>query len=408
MGKDLSDVALRLQAIIDTAIDGILTIDNRGIVESINIAAANLFQYNPEEVIGKNIRMLMPEPHKSKHDTYIRRYQESRQPRIIGIGREVQGLKKDGSIFPFRLAVSEVILNDRVIYTGVVHDLSEIKEAEEKLQEINSQLEEKVEARTDELEVVVNRLIQTNRKLEKNESELSQALDKERELNELKSRFVSMASHEFRTPLSTILSSTSLISRYTREDQDKNRQKHIERIKAAVANLTGILNDFLSLDKLEENVIDVQTAEIEMNDLCLEVSQELHGLLDNEQKILHRVIGKQVPFHSDRRILKNILFNLLSNAIKYSPKQQNVTCELNYLDAHLEIAVIDQGIGIPIHEQKHLFERFFRATNVETIQGTGLGLNIVKRYLDLLHGTIRFESTPYVGTTFCVQIPYKI
>ena len=120
-----------------------------------------------------------------------------------------------------------------------------IKEAEEKLQEINSQLEEKVEARTNELEVVVNRLIQANKKFEKHELELSQALDKERELNELKSRFVSMASHEFRTPLSTILSSTSLISRYKREDQDKNRQKHIERIKASVANLTGILNDFL-------------------------------------------------------------------------------------------------------------------------------------------------------------------
>ncbi len=357
-------------------------------------------------MIGQNIKLLMPEPYHSEHDGYLHRYQKTREPRIIGIGREVSGKKKDGTIFPIRLAVSEVLLDDRVIYTGIVHDLSEIKSAEAKLQQINNVLEQRVEERTRELEVVVNTLLDTNKKLEEREEDLHSALQKERHVNELKSRFVSMASHEFRTPLSTILSSTSLIARYTQEAQQDKREKHIERIKSAVANLTGILNDFLSLDKLEENKVQIQLSEVNIEALCHEVSEDLVGMLQEGQEIHHRTTGQPKKVWSDKRIIRNILFNLLSNAIKYSPKSESVECLIHYDESLLHLSIVDHGIGIPEEEQMHLFERFFRATNVETIQGTGLGLNIVKRYVDLLKGSITFSSQINSGSTFVVSIPY--
>ncbi len=402
------ELGLRLQAIIDTAIDGIITIDSQGIIETINQSAAALFQYEPSEIIGSNIHVLMPEPFRSKHDDYIKRYQESRQARIIGIGREVEGLKRDGTLFPFRLAVSEVQLKDRRIYTGIIHDLSEVKSAQDKLVQINQSLEGKVEARTKELEDVVNTLISTNRKLKEREQALETALDRERELNELKSRFVSMASHEFRTPLSTILSSSSLIARYTSEEQQLKRLKHVERIKASVTNLTGILNDFLSLEKLEQNKVDLNLKAQNVSKMCTGIVEDLQGLIKPGQRIIHQVEGTPRSIMTDERVFTNILFNLLSNAIKYSPPEAEILCKITFEADQLRIEIIDRGIGIPRSEQKHLFERFFRASNVETVSGTGLGLNIVLRYLDLLQGQIFFESEQNVGTTFTVTLPFSL
>ena len=404
MDYQLKDIALRLQGIIDTAIDGIITINDKGIVETVNKAAGRQFGYDPATIIGNNIKMLMPEPYHSEHDGYLHRYNQTKKPRIIGIGREVIGLRKDKTQFPFRLAVSEVILNDRVIYTGIIHDLSDVKQAEFELRSLNESLESKVEERTNELEEVVNKLLKTNAKLEHSEKELNKALDKEKELNELKSRFVSMASHEFRTPLSTILSSAALISRYTEEAQNEKRQKHINRIKSAVNNLTGILNDFLSLSKIEEGKVEINKDTIHIQELCDLVMDELKGLLKEKQQIVldHT---EDITIHTDKRILKNILFNLLSNAIKYSPEESHIKCKVRLLNKVLNIDIEDNGIGIPEHEQKYLFDRFFRATNVENIQGTGLGLNIVKKYADLLGGSISFMSQEGKGTTFTLKIP---
>lgn len=406
MNNSLEDIALRLQGIIDAAIDGIITIDNRGLIESINKSAATQFGYKDAEVIGNNIKMLMPEPYHSEHDGYIHRYNTTKNPRIIGIGREVVGKTKDGSHFPFRLAVSEVILNDRVIFTGIIHDLTAVKNAENELITLNEKLEAKVIQRTNDLEDAVNTLLQTNKTLENQEEELKVALEREKELNELKSRFVSMASHEFRTPLSTILSSAQLISRYKEESHNEKREKHINRIKSAVGNLTGILNDFLSLSKIEEGKIVAEKEEIDLDEMCLLVMDEVKGLLKKDQIIDHQTDAKGLIINSDRKVLKNVLFNLLSNAIKYSGAGDTIKCQIISEDKDLlEIQIIDQGIGIPEEEQQFMFERFFRANNVETIQGTGLGLNIVKRYVELLGGSIGFTSKLGLGTTFTVKIP---
>lgn len=403
--QNLEELAKRLQSVIDTAIDGVITIDQEGYVESINKAGADLFGYEPEEVIGEKINMLMPSKYAREHDGYLHHYHRTGEERIIGIGREVEGKRKNGSVFPFRLAVSEVRMKERTIYTGIVHDISDIKEAQGRVMKLNRELEEKVEERTNELETVVNRLLKANRVLHKQEEKLQRALDRERELSDLKSRFVSTASHEFRTPLSTILSSASLIEKYSESDQQGKREKHINRIKSAVANLTDILDDFLSLSRIEEGKVDAQIKEFSINDLMDEVMEELKPIKKEKQNlVLEGLDDSDIMLQSDPKMIKNIFINLLSNAIKYS-ESGLIRCTVNMEGEEFEIEVEDQGMGIPEKEQKHLFERFFRASNATNTQGTGLGLNIVRQYVDCLGGQISFESEEGEGTTFTLKIP---
>lgn len=541
-----TDDALRLKALVETAIDGIITINDRGIIETINPAAATLFSYEPAEVIGKNINMLMPQPYKREHDGYIRNYKNSRKPRIIGIGREVVGLRKDGTTFPMRLAVSEITLQDRTIFTGFIHDLSKQKQAEfalkreketaqtyldiantiilvlnkegnisllnkkggdmlecevsealgknwfdffippheldkvqmvfdqmvhqkidvdyfenevitmkgnhrlmawrnslfygesgevmgtissgiditeqrafeEKIKQLNEELEDKVYKRTQELADTVSKLLKTNDQLaheiqQKNataealrisELELKNTLIKEKELGELKSRFISMASHEFRTPLSSILTSAELIDAYNKDTNPKI-SRNTNRILNSLKNLTEILNEFLSLSKLEEGKVQTEFIAIDFWPFIEAVVEEIQSIKKKDQYI--SLIGTDTPiqFQTDPKILKNIFLNLLSNAIKYSEPGKEIVFKAQKTKKRLNIQIIDHGIGIPPEDQKHLFTRFYRATNVDSIQGTGLGLSIVKRYLDLLNGSISFKSQLGKGTTFSLSIP---
>ncbi|HMT53213.1 MAG: PAS domain S-box protein [Saprospiraceae bacterium] len=420
--NDYQDAVIRLQAIFDDAVDGIIIIDSRGIIEEVNKSACVLFGYNEDELVKKSINMLMPQKEAVRHDGYLHNYQQSRIPKIIGIGREVTGKRKSGEEFPFWLAVNEVRLNDRTIYTGFIHDLSEIKNAERRLQMLNEELEKKVIARTYELENVVNQLLALNKQLEEEinikikiqqqlkdrEAELEKSLLLERELGELKSRFVSMASHEFRTPLSTVLSSVSLIGRYTESDQQANREKHINRVKSTVAHLTAILNDFLSMNKLEEGRIQTFFEDFDPIELFHEVIEEMKTILKPNQQLINLHSTNGMLVRSDRKIIKNTLINLISNAIKYSKENGKINCNISVNEKVLDFSVSDEGIGIPDEDQKHLFDRFFRASNVTNIEGTGLGLNIVKKYLEMLDGEISFVSKLYIGTTFNVSIPNKI
>ncbi|MCF8281674.1 MAG: PAS domain-containing sensor histidine kinase [Bacteroidales bacterium] len=425
--KSKEEMAAYLEAIFKTAIDAIFTIDERGIVEQMNPAAEQLFGYDASEVLGNNISMLMPNPYRHQHDGYLNRYIETRQPRIIGIGREVIGLRKDGTEMPLRLAVSETMLDDRRVFTGILHDLSAMKEAEAEIRKLNEDLESqndrlelKVNQRTEELSEAVNRLLSVNQQLvreaeerraaeaalRKSEEELRNALKKEKQLNELKSRFVSMASHEFRTPLSTVLSSADLAEAYTGgEEHQQKRSRHLQRIKTAVGTLTSILNDFLSLSKLEENMVQTQAVNFKLKAFCDEVEDEMQGLLKPGQHIIQEHENCNAKVFLDKQILKNIIYNLISNASKYSNQGKPIFCRLRVIDEVLYIEVEDQGIGIPEEDQPYMFQRFFRANNVENIQGTGLGLNIVKRYLNLLGGDISFSSKPSHGSVFSVNIP---
>jgi PAS domain S-box-containing protein len=420
--EQISEAAMRLQAIIETAIDGIITIDERAIVDHINPAAAKLFGYDPTEIIGNNIKMLMPSPYREEHDGYLHNYHQTGKAYIIGIGREVEGLKKDGAIFPIRLAVSEMHIDGKRMYTGIIHDLTDVKAAEAKVLELNRQLENKVALRTEELAKAIDRLLGINRKLEREiteretvenelrerEHELQQALEKEKELNALKSRFVSMASHEFRTPLSTILSSVELVEMYQREDQQERRERHIGRIKTAVGNLTDILNDFLSLSRLDEGRIEAQTEVFHLETFIQNIVEDVEHLLKTGQKLHYQGDNTDCHIKLDKRFLKNIFLNLLSNASKYSEEGQTIRCFCQVTDNELTLEIIDEGIGIPEEDQKHLFTRFFRANNVENIKGTGLGLHIVRRYAELLNGQISFTSQLGKGSAFTVTVPITI
>jgi len=390
--------ALLLKAIIENAIDGIMTIDDRGKVESINPAACKLFQREPDEVIGNNVSMLMPPPDREQHDEYLHRYQRTGTPHIIGIGREVMGLRKDGSRFPFRLAVSEVQYSGRKIYTGFIHDLSREKEAEETLKEYAAHLEELVEQRTLSLQRSV-------RELQSAKEEVSQSLEKEKELGQLKSRFVSMASHEFRTPLSAVQLSASLIDKYAAGFNSPNIAKHVAKIKNSVANLTGILNDFLSLEKLEAGKVEATFQSFDLVKLSEEITEEMQMVAKENQNIIYQHTGTESMVRLDPNLLKNCVINLITNAIKYSGENTFIQFNTEITHDTCVITVLDNGIGIPETDQKHLFEAFFRAHNIGNIPGTGLGLNIVTRYANLMNGAINFKSSVNQGTSFTISFP---
>ncbi len=385
--------ATLLKAIIESAIDGIITIDNRGLIESLNPAALKLFGYEETEVIGKNISVLMPEPDKSAHDGYLARYDHTGERRIIGKGREVRGLRKDGSTFPFRLAVSEVQYEDRKIYTGFVHDLSKEKEAEEQLREYAAKLEELVDERTNSLKEIVSALRDAK-------EEVSMSLKKEKELGQMKSRFVSMASHEFRTPLSSIQLSASLIQKYAEPFDSKPIQKHVNKVKNAVGNLTTILNDFLSLEKLEAGRVEVNLCTFDLVKLAEEVTEEMQMIAKQDQHIIYQHTGAKSMVHLDQNLLKNCMINLISNAIKYSGENTFIEFNTEINEEGCKVIVKDNGIGIPETDQVYLFEPFFRAHNTGNIPGTGLGLNIVRRYASLMKGSLQFKSIINQETTF--------
>ncbi len=270
---------------------------------------------------------------------------------------------------------------DRALRYNIRH-IQNLKE----IRELNKNLEAKVEERT---------------------KELAESLEKEKELSEMKSRFVSMASHEFRTPLSTILSSVSLIEKHNQKDTGNEKiSKHAERIQSAVNHLNDILNDFLSLEKLEEGAIQPHINSFDVKMLAQGLIEDMQGITKNKQTINHQHFGNKTYIKSDKQLLRNVINNLLSNAIKYSPENSKIglITDMESGDG-LKISVKDEGIGIPEEEQKNLFTRFFRAKNVMYYQGTGLGLNIVQKYVKLLDGTIAFNSKENQGTTIHVWIP---
>ena len=415
--ENISDIASRLDAIIQTAVDGIITISDRGIVESVNPATCTLFGYEPQEMIGQNISMMMPMPHSHAHDGYLHNYLTTGQKKIIGIGREVLGKKKNGTTFPFWLAVSEVNIGGKRLFTGIVHDMTEQKKAEAELLILNQELEGRIAERTEKLSDVVNKLLATNQQLYHEiqerkaaeqsllllQVELQQALKKEQDLGLLKTRFVSMASHEFRTPLSTILSSASLMNQYTQTEQQDKRQRHFLKIKNSVDMLTMLLNDFLSISRLEEGKVELCLEEINFHNFCQEVVDEMHVLLKKGQKLVTNHQNEGLVILMDKKLLKLILINLISNASKYSNEGETIVCETKLDGQFFTINIIDKGMGIPDEDQKHMFDRFFRASNAINIKGTGLGLHIVKRYTEMMNGELTFESELSKGSTFTVK-----
>ncbi len=244
-------------------------------------------------------------------------------------------------------------------------------------------------------------------KLKEAEVEIRKALVQEQELNKLKSRFISMASHEFRTPLSAILSSAILIEKQNEAGKKEKREKYIRQIKSNVRNLVVILNDFLSLGKLEEGKVALKPTYFDLVSFSKALLDEIRPTKKRGQTLQMKSNKKTIEVYLDQKLMQHILINLLSNAIKYSDIDQDIQLNLKSGKKTICIEVKDKGIGIPILEQANLFERFFRAENSLNMQGTGLGLHIVKQYTELLGGTVSFESEAGKGSVFRVAFPMR-
>lgn len=398
--------------IFQSAAEGILMIDQTGTILLANPVSESMFGYIQGELVGMSVDDLIPNRFRGNHAHNREQFHEHPEPRRMGIGRDLMAKRKDNSEFPVEVSLSYRKIGERVLIMAFVIDISQRKKSEEALKQSEEQLlvyaaelEKKVKVRTEALNNTIKELEREIKVRKKAEEETRNALAKERELNELKSKFVSIASHEFRTPLSTILSSASLISQYREKGENEKVDKHIARIKSNVNHLTGILNDFLSLGKLEEGKIDIVKENITLADFFHDVIEEIKHLLKPGQRVETTSSPTIGTFCSDPRILRNILFNLLSNASKYSDQDKKIFIECTTENDQLYIAVRDEGIGIPEDDKRHMFERFFRASNATNIQGTGLGLNIIKRYLDLLNGSITFDSEYGKGSTFTVMFP---
>lgn len=386
-----------LNALFQYATEGMLIVNEQGEIIRINPSAERLFGYENEELLGRKIEVLVPSRYTKQHERHRTTYRDNPHARSMGVDIDLFGRKKDGSEFPVEVSLSPYETDKGKFVIGFIVDITQRKQAEERLKNYSSELENQVRDRTLVLQEAIVELEQTK-------VELNEALNKERELNDLKSRFVSLASHEFRTPLTTILSSLSLAKRYDgTKDKDK-KEKHFGRIEEAVNSLTDILNDFLSLSKLEEGKVTYNPERFDITTFINEVAYDMQQIAKQDQIVRHVHAGENTNVTLDKKILKHVLFNLISNAIKFSEEGKTIDVSTELQDGMLTVKVADQGIGIPEDDVEHMFQRFFRAHNVTNIQGTGLGLSIVAKYVELMNGSISFESKQNVGTTFTLLI----
>lgn len=400
--QQLRDDNNRFEALFMHAAIGLIMVDREGTIILSNRFANVMFGYESNELVGKQLEILIPQNIREKHKETYNKYTSTPQARPMGIGLDLKARKKDGSLFPVEISLSHFKSGDKPYYISFINDATFKKKAETDLliktteiQKLNNSLEKEVVNRT-------NALVETLKNLEQSKKELEIALSKEKDLGELKSRFVAMASHEFRTPLTAILSAASLIEKYTKAEDQEKRERHTQRIMNAVGNLTDILEEFLSVGKLEEGKVDTKLANCELPKLVNESINDLRSMLKKNQKIDYQHIG-DIEVCLDKSLFRKIIINLGSNAVKFSNDNSVINISTEKLEKSLILKVSDQGVGISEEDQKHLFDRFFRGTNVTNIQGTGLGLHIVARYAELLNGKVFVESKLNGGTTFSIK-----
>ncbi|MDB5253567.1 MAG: histidine kinase [Flaviaesturariibacter sp.] len=404
-----------LESLFNYATIGIVVTNRNGIITNFNPYAENQFGYDKADVLGKPVEVLIPRKFHGVHPEHRAQFHHHPEPRTMGEGRDLRARKKDGTEFPTEISLSDYRIGSETFVIAFVVDITVRKKAQEVVIRQNKELEQtsqRIKEMLRDLESkVANRTLMLKDalgELERSKEGLSEALEKEKELGDLKSRFVTIASHEFRTPLSTILSSAELLTRYnTAGDEQLKRQRHIRRITSSVAGMKNILEDFLSLQKMEEGFVKADMQVTTAAECVHEIQDTIQGmqvLTKRGQQILFEE-SLDAPLSIDLRLLRYILINLISNAVKFSPESGVIVVTIHVTDHELCLVVTDNGIGVSAEDQRHLFERFFRATNAVGIQGTGLGLHIVAKYVELMKGTISMESTEHIGTTFSICIP---
>jgi len=349
-----------------------------------NIPSSQLFGYEQKEILNQKINNLLQD------STILDRYINNPQSKIYKSTVELIGLKKNGKEIFIELSFGKIEYEGAYYYKALISDISKRKQKEEKINHLNIQLEEEVKLRNSELEKLIE--------------QLKISLSKEKELNNLKTKFITLASHEFKTPLSAILSSTELMVKYADLHNIEKRQEHLEKVKIMIYRLNGMIDDFLTLENIEIGVVKPSYTYFKISDLKEAISQNSTPFLKNKQILTFETTIENRLYH-DKKIINIILTNLLHNAIKYSGENSNIIVNISANESNIFFSIKDNGIGIPKNEQNLIFNRFFRAKNALYYPGTGIGLNIVKGYINNLNGNISFKSTENKGTTFNVQLP---
>jgi len=401
-----------LSLLFQAASEGIIVVNSSQIVIAANIAAEAMFGYQEGELLHQHLDRLIPKDYHHIHHKHVDQFIDQSEKRQMGHGRDLYGVRKDGSLFPVEAGLNPFEINGSRYVMSLVIDITVRKETQRQIRELNVELEQKIELRTRELSDSVDELKNLNLDLEEEihrrkeaEEKIKDALQKEKELNELKTKFLSLVSHEFKTPLSGILTSATLAEKYTKEDQQNKRGKHLVTIRNKVHYLNNILNDFLSIERLDSGRGQYKYSKFGLKRLINEVIYNANITLKDGQEISYPRDIEDVELYMDEKILELILSNLLGNAIKYSPENTSIQFMGDFNHNFIVFKIKDQGRGIPEKDQKHIFERYFRAENALLDQGTGIGLNIAKTHLENLGGTISFTSEENTGTTFTIEVP---
>lgn len=395
--------------------EGALIVNAKGIIIRQNLSASIMFGYDKNELINKHINTLIPSEHHANHDKYVKSFVQKNERRQMGGNRRIFGLRKDGTTFPLEAGLNPFNFETETYVMTLITNISQRVKNENEIKKLNQTLERRVEQRTRDLLDTVDDLSEINKllteeisKRKKAEAKIKSALIKERELNDLKTKFLSLVSHEFKTPLSGILTSATLAKKYTLELQQDKREKHLNTIKNKVHYLTSILNDFLSIERLENGKVAYKNESFSLLNMVNDIVYNANVTLKTGQTIIYPNHIEDVELYQDRKVTELILSNLLSNAIKYSPEDRCITLNIENKNGHIYFEVKDQGIGIPKKDQVHIFERYFRAENALLNQGTGIGLNIIKVHLENIGGKITFKSEENVGSTFKVKLPINL
>lgn len=393
-------------ALFNNSAIGIISVNQLGEIILVNQYALKQFGYKEKELIGKKIEFLVPKRYMEKHQQHRSNFHKySAYSRPMGIGMELFGLKKNGLEFPVEVSLSSYQVDGEQYAISFISDITIRKKSEEDLRRLNIELEGKVNERTLSLSETVLALGKQIKAAEVKDGLLQKAFEKEKDLSELKSRFVTMASHEFRTPLSTILSSAYLVCKYEDKGDQYKRVKHIDRIVSSVNMLNDTLNGFLSLGKIDEGKVQVRISEFNIRELIHSFISEMSSILKKGQIITYTNKGNE-NVKLDPNLLIHILMNLVSNAIKFSSENDEILINTINNNKGFTLSVKDNGMGISEEDQLHLFERFYRGLNVINIQGTGLGLHIVNKYAELMNGTITHTSELNKGTQFTITFKY--
>lgn len=380
--------------IFERITDAFFALDTQMCFIYVNHEAENLLQYESKDLIGKNIWESFPE---ARNSTFHMQYDYAILHQVPVIF--VEFYSPLDTWFEVHAYPSE-----KGIWV-YFRDVTLRKNLEIALQNSLFELEMRVRERTTALEIANDLLQEEIIARKKVEEDLQIALETERELGEARTLFVSMVSHEFKTPLTSIRLTTDLIAKYSHRMTEQQRARHIEKIQAQVAQLNNLLETILLFNRSQSRGLELKPETTDMKEFCYRLIQDMQAIAGERHIIQFDLIGDDFIYEMDKQLTAILISNLISNAVKYSPKGGDIWVKVDCRQSYIDVSVKDTGIGIPVDEIPHLFENFYRAKNVGTINGTGLGLTLIKKIVDLCGGYIHVESVLDVGTTFKIHLP---